>query len=124
MVDALTTIHNVQVLVCAPEGPKLASETVAVDIIAEAFSEGASMVLVPVERFDPAFFQLRSGLAGLIIQKFVNYKRQLVVLGDVSQYVTDSRAFHDFVYETNRGKQVWFLPDLAALNARLDLPIR
>jgi hypothetical protein len=120
MADTLTTIHNLQVLVCTPEGPKLDSETAAVDLIAEALSEGASMVLVPVERFDPAFFQLRSGLAGLIIQKFVNYKRQLVVLGDVSQYVADSKAFHDFVYETNRGTQVWFLPDLAALNACLN----
>lgn len=69
MPDTLTTIHNVPVLVCAPDGEKLKSERDAADLIGEAFSSGAKLVLVPVERLTEDFFQLKTTLAGQIIQK-------------------------------------------------------
>ena len=119
MPDTLTTMHGIQVLVCAPEGEKLKSEREAVDLIGEALQQGASVVLVPVERLEEDFFQLKTGLAGHIMQKFVTYRRRLVILGDISGRVAQSRALRDFVYETNRGTQVWFLGDLEELNERL-----
>lgn len=119
MSDTLTTIQGVQVLICAPDGEKLKSEREALDLIGEAIEQGAEMVLVPVERLEDDFFQLKTRLAGQIIQKFVNYRRRLVILGDISGYVAQSRALKDFVYEANRGTQVWFLTDLQELTARL-----
>ena len=118
MSDTLTTIHDVQVLVCAPDEKKLTSEQDALDLIGEAMYSGAELILVPVERFEEDFFQLKTGLAGHIIQKFVTYRR-LVILGDISGYVAQSRAFRDFVYEANRGNQVWFMTTLQELNQRL-----
>lgn len=119
MPDTLTTIHGAQVLVCAPGGKKLKSERDALDLIGEALQQGTELVLVPVERLDDDFFQLKTGLAGQIIQKFVLYRRRLVILGDVSGPVAQSRAFRDFVYEANRGTHVWFLTNLQELNERL-----
>jgi hypothetical protein len=119
MTDEITNIQDVQVFVCAPDGKKLASEQDAVDVIGEALYAGVEMVVVPVERLDEDFFQLKSGLAGHFIQKFVTYRRRLVVLGDISEYVARSHSFRDFVYETNRGDQVWFLADLQELEGRL-----
>src|SRR5689334_2907490 len=109
MSDTVTTINGVTALVCAPEGQTLASENDAVDLIGEALSSGAELVVIPVERLDPAFFQLSTRVAGLFMQKLVNYRRRLVILGDISAYVAASQAFHDFVYESNRGNQIWFL---------------
>ncbi len=77
------------------------------------------MILVPVERLEDDFFQFKTGLAGRLMQKFVTYRRRLVILGDISGHVAQNRAFRDFVYEANRGTQVWFLPDLQELNERL-----
>lgn len=119
MSDTLTIIHSIQVLVCAPVGAKLRSEQDAVELIGETFQQGAEMVLIPVERLEDDFFQLRTRLAGHFIQKFVTYRRHLVILGDVSRYAAQSRAFNDYVYETNRGNEVWFLPDMQALEDRL-----
>ncbi len=119
MPDTLTTINDVPVLVCAQDGEKLKSERDAVDLIGEAMSSGAELVLVPVERLDEDFFQLKSGLAGHFIQKFVTYRRRLVIVGDISEHVAGSRALRDFVYETNRGDQVWFVADLQELGERL-----
>ena len=119
MPDTITTIENVPVLVCGTDGPKIKSESDTVDIIGEAFSNGVEWVVVPVERFEDDFFELKTRKAGFIIQKFVTYRRRLVILGDVSQYTAASRSFHDFVYEANRGQQIWFSPNLEELAQRL-----
>jgi len=76
-------------------------------------------VAVPVARFDPAFFQLRSGLAGEIFQKCVNYRLKIAIIGDVSTYVAASDALRDFVVECNRGRDVFFVEDVADLEQRL-----
>jgi hypothetical protein len=72
----LTNMYGIQVLVCAPDGEKLKSERDALDLIGEALQQGVSLILVPVERLDDDFFQLKTGLAGHIIQKFVTYSRE------------------------------------------------
>lgn len=119
MSNTLTIIHDVPILVCAPDGDKLKSECDALDLIGEAMSSRAVLILVPAERLAEDFFQLKTGLAGQIIQKFVMYRRQLVILGDISHYVAGSRALKDFVYEANRGHQVWFVTNLQELTGRL-----
>jgi hypothetical protein len=49
----------------------------------------------------------------------VTYRRRLVLVGDISGYVAQSRAFRDFVYEANNGTQAWFVQDIHELNERL-----
>jgi hypothetical protein len=120
MSDTLTTIQGVQVLVCAPDGEKLKSEREAMDLIGEAIYQGVEWILVPVERLEDDFFQLETRLAGHIIQKFVTYRQRLVILGDISRHVAQSSALKAFVYETNRGTQVWFLKDIEELTERLN----
>ena len=53
------------------------------------------------------------------LKKFVMYRRHLVILGDNSRHVAQSHVLEAFVYETNRGAQVWFLTDLQELDGRL-----
>jgi hypothetical protein len=64
------------------------------------------------EDFDPAFFDLKSGLAGEILQKVSNYRKRLVVLGEFGGL--GGGALRDFIYESNRTGRVVFAPDLAA----------
>jgi len=64
------------------------------------------------EDFNPAFFDLKSGLAGEILQKVSNYRKRLVVLGEFDGL--GGSALRDFIYESNRTGQVVFAPDLAA----------
>ena len=122
MSNTFTTIHGVPILVCAPDGDKLKSERDALDLIGEAMSSRVALILVPVERLAEDFFQLKTGLAGQIIQKFVMYRQRLVILGDISHYIAGSRALKDFVYEANRGHQVWFVTNLQELDERLVRP--
>jgi hypothetical protein len=98
----------------------IASDRDVLDLIGEALGVGASLVVVPAERLGDDFFQLRTRFAGEMTQKLVNYRLGLAIVGDVSRHVDASSAFRDFVYECNRGSQIWFLPDLEAVMKRLE----
>lgn len=119
MSGAVAEIAGVRAYVCDAAGPPIASERDAADLIGETFGAGAGLVVIPLGRLAPAFLDLRSRLAGEILQKFVNYQRQVVILGDVSEAAGRSRALQDFVRESNRGRSVWFVRDLDELAARL-----
>jgi hypothetical protein len=49
----------------------------------------------------------------------VQYRRRLVIAGDISTYVAASSAFAAFVAEANRGEDIWFVADLAELDSRM-----
>ena len=115
----LEDLHGVRVLRCTPDGPLLDGEQSALDLIGDAMGQDAELVAVPVERVADEFFRLRSGIAGAVMQKFVNYRVRLAVVGDVSQHIAESTALRDFVHETNNGGHIWFLPTYEALDARL-----
>lgn len=114
----LVTRRGVPVLVCADAGAPIASGQDALDVIGAAFSR-ADIVALPAGRLDERFFVLRTGLAGEIMQKFVNYGMRLVIVGDISARVAASTALRDLVFESNRGTHVWFVADLDELDTRL-----
>ena len=53
------------------------------------------------------FFILSSGLAGEILQKYLNYGGRIAIYGDYSHYT--SKPLHDFIYESNKGHDVFFV---------------
>lgn len=108
-----------KVVIGDEDGPFLASERDVNDWISAAWDAEANLVVVPASRLSEEFFQLSTRIAGAIIQKFVNYRAQLVIIGDISAWVAGSNALRDFVYEANKGREVWFLSDLDALAERL-----
>ncbi|MDB5506451.1 MAG: alpha/beta hydrolase [Devosia sp.] len=113
------TINGIAVAVLETAWPRLISEQDAVDLIGETYGRDVELMVVPVERLAPDFFQLRTGLAGAFIQKFVNYRLRLAIVGDISGSLASSTALRDFVTESNRVRQVTFAPDLATLEATL-----
>ena len=115
----LEDLHGVRVLRCTPDGPPLDGEQAALDLIGDAMGHDAELVAVPVERVADEFFRLRSGIAGAVMQKFVNYRVRLAVVGHLTRHLAGSTALRDFVHETNRGGHIWFLADDDALDARL-----
>ncbi|MFJ3669375.1 DUF4180 domain-containing protein [Streptomyces sp. NPDC090106] len=117
--DDVVPLGGVNVLRCAPSGPSLDGESAALDLIGDAMGRDAQVVAVPAGRVADEFFRLRSGVAGAVMQKFVNYRLRLVVVGDVSRHTEQSGALRDFVRETNQGGHIWFVPDLTSLEEKL-----
>ena len=115
----ITTYHGLVLLELDATGPSLATEQDALDLIGETYGTEADIIVVPVARFDPQFLELRSGIAGIFFQKLQNYRKRLVVLGDIAADVAASKSLHDFVYETNRVGNHLFAPDRETMLARL-----
>ena len=53
------------------------------------------------------FFILSKGIAGEILQKFINYQVKLAIYGDYSHYT--SKPLKDFIYESNNGNDFFFV---------------
>ena len=53
------------------------------------------------------FFILSRGVAGEILQKFINYQVKFAIYGDFSKYT--SKPLKDFMYESNQGKDIFFV---------------
>lgn len=119
MSDRIERIGATRVLFCAPEGRVLKRSGDANDFISTAFEQDVGLVAIPLSRLDPDFLRLRSGLAGEVLQKFVNYGVRLAILGDISGHVALSDALRDFIREANCGTSTWFVPDEEELTRRL-----
>ena len=119
MSGAAITLAGVPIHACAPDGPKLDGERAATDIIGEMFGSGAQLAAIPVGRLGEGFLTLGTRVAGGVVQKFVNYGVRVAFVGDISEAVARSDALRDFVRESNRGPHVWFVADLAELEAKL-----
>jgi hypothetical protein len=111
--------HGVPVLVCDADGPQVATVQDALDHLVSGAFQDAELVAVPAGRLDDRFFDLSTGFAGEVMQKFANYRLRLAVVGDISRHLAASRALPELVREANEGRQVWFVADLDELAARL-----
>jgi elongation factor Ts len=111
----LVAIGNERIFEISPHGPKLRDDRDAVDLINAAWSGGATIIALPVERLSTDFFPLSTRKAGTILQKFSNFGTRVAIVGDISSELSRSSALRDFVYESNHRGQVVFVPDFEAL---------
>ncbi len=89
------------------------------DLLDAAADAGADVVACPAGRLDPAFFDLRTGVAGELLQQLVNYGIVLAVVGPLPDVALASRSFTALIREANRGTQQWFVGDMDELRARV-----
>ena len=72
------------------------------------YETGAEKIVIEKTAVCEDFFILSTGMAGEILQKFINYHIKMAIYGDYSQYT--SKPLKDFMYESNRGKDFFFVP--------------
>lgn len=79
----------------------------ALDLLMSArYDLGTQNIVIDKSLVAEDFFILSSGLAGEILQKYVNYHGRIAIYGDYSQYT--SKPLKDFIYESNKGRDVFF----------------
>jgi hypothetical protein len=117
--DLVRDLFEVRTVVCDADGPTVRGDRDAVDIIGYALQEQADLVVIPVARHDLRFFSLRTGVAGEVVGKFASYRIRLAIVGDIEPYLERSSTLRAFVYESNRGRELWFVDELAELEGRL-----
>lgn len=106
-------------LVLDVEGPPIVERRDVIDMIGDASAHDADMVAIPVARQRGDFFDLKTRFAGEMLQVCTTYNLRVAFVGDLSDRIAASDALRDFVYESNKGRQVWFVDNLSALERRL-----
>jgi hypothetical protein len=119
VIVAIEAWGGTTLLVADEAGPELDGRGI-LDLVGEAFMAGATMVAVPAARLQPAFFDLRSGVAGDVLQVSSTYQVRLAIVGELPEPASSSAAFAALVRESNAGRQHWFLPSVDALRTRLE----
>ncbi len=97
---------------------KVSPETVintvqdATDLMGNADYQGVRNIVLEEKNLHAEFFDLKTGLAGEILQKYSNYQMKLAIIGEFEQY--NSQALNAFIVECNRGNSIFFVADFAA----------
>lgn len=77
------------------------------DLLGNLYYQDFDKIIIYEKNVTPDFFDLKNGIAGEILQKFSNYRVRLAIVGDFSKYT--SKSVNDFVYESNKGRQINFV---------------
>lgn len=85
----------------------------ALELLGNIYYQGFDKLILHEKNITPRFFDLKTKLAGEILQKFTQYKLQLVIVGDFEKYKSNSLA--DFIYESNKGNQINFVKNIAEI---------
>lgn len=83
------------------------------------YDTGLRRIAIDKKAVSENFFKLSNGLAGEILQKFVNYHMKLAIIGDFKGYT--SKALQDFIYECNSGRDIFFVSSLEQAVEKLEL---
>jgi hypothetical protein len=90
----------------------------ALDLLATiSYEYGCKAIIVHKSAIVEEFYDLRTRLAGEIVQKYVNYGMKLAIIGDFSGY--SSKALQDYIYECNKGRDLFFVPNEEEANRLL-----
>ncbi len=109
--------RNGRIVAVIDKSFKIGDVQAVLDLMADArYSGGSTAMAVYKESLAEDFFDLKTGFAGEVLQKFSNYRFKLAIVGDFSVY--GSKALRDFIYESNKGNLVFFK---ASLEEALDV---
>jgi hypothetical protein len=89
----------------------------ALDLMADFGIHDCSRIIIHERNLHKDFFNLKTRLAGDILQKFSNYKIKLALVGDFSKY--ESKSLQDFIRESNKGNMIFFVENAEAALIRL-----
>ena len=108
MTITLKQNNDISCAVALTDGVIISDAQSALDFIMSiAYETGCRRIAVSKDALAEDFFNLRTGLAGEVLQKCVNYRIKFAIIGDFSKY--DSKPLKDFIYESNRGRDIFFV---------------
>lgn len=101
-----------------PVTDSISSPDDILDLMAEVRYNGSGTMIIHEKSLHPDFFDLKTRVAGEILQKFSNYRMQLAIVGDFSAY--KSKSLKDFIRESNRIGTISFLGTVDEALSKLD----
>ena len=100
--------NGLRIVIINSNEPIITDAQTALDLLATVnYEDDSNHIAINKEAIIEGFYTLSTGLAGEILQKVVNYRKKLAIIGDFSHY--HSKPLHDFIYECNHGRDIFFV---------------
>ena len=99
-------VNQKPIALIASDIPVIRDVESGTDFIGEIYYLGYDTVILEKTHLVTDFFDLKTKLAGEILQKFSNYRVRLAIVGDWE--LVTSHSLRDFIRESNAGRLVYF----------------
>ncbi|MBP1163579.1 MULTISPECIES: DUF4180 domain-containing protein [unclassified Chryseobacterium] len=103
-------INNIKIAEIISDDMIIQSAQDGLDLMGNIYYQGFDKVILYEKNITPEFFDLKTRIAGEILQKFSNYRIGLAIVGDFSKY--ESKSMRDFIFESNKTKHINFVDQL------------
>jgi len=100
-------INNIQIAEVTSDSIIINKNEDGLDLLGNLYYQGFDKIVMHEKAITPDFFDLKTGMAGEILQKFSTYRVRLAIVGDFSKY--NSKSLNHFIYESNKSKQINFV---------------
>lgn len=104
--------YNTIYIECEPTGFIIRNERDVLDLISACVENETNKVMLYEANLSPEFFDLKTNLAGAVLQKFANYHLRGAAL--ISLDKIKSERFKELIFECNRGNLFRFFEDREA----------
>jgi len=110
MTIELIEINGICLAEIVSENIVLGNTQDAVDLIANCNFQGADGIILREENVIESFFDLKTKVAGDMLQKFSSYQSRLAIVGDFARFPGNS--LRDFIRESNKMGRINFVDTL------------
>jgi hypothetical protein len=87
------------------------------DMFGDLMARDCDRIIIHERNLHADFFDLKTRLAGEVLQKFSNYRVKLAIVGDFAKY--QSKSLQDFISESNKSNYVFFTDNMDSAIQRL-----
>jgi hypothetical protein len=113
----ISTVNGVTIAEIISEEKVIIEVQDALDLMGDCNYQGSDKIIIHTKNITEDFFDLKTGIAGEILQKFSTYRVQLAIVGDFSNYT--SKSLNDFIFESNKHGRINFVDSTDEAKMRL-----
>ena len=111
------SIKGTQIAELSSEDVLIQTAEDGAQLLADMYYQGFDLIIMQAKQLTESFFDLKTGLAGEVLQKCSNFRIRLTIIGDFSNVV--SKSLQDFIFESNKGKLVNFVGSIGEAMERV-----
>jgi hypothetical protein len=100
-------VNDIKIAEVVSENIVIASKDDGLELMGNLYYQGYDKIIIYEKNITPEFFDLKTGIAGEILQKFSNYRIRLAIVGDFTSYRKNS--LKDFIFESNKIGRINFV---------------
>lgn len=103
-------INNIRIAKITAENIIIESAEDGSQLTANVYYQDFDRMLLYEKNITPLFFDLKTGIAGEILQKFSDFRVRLAIVGDFEKF--ESKSIKDFIFESNKNRRINFVNTL------------